>query len=743
MGPMSTDASRPTPQDAGAFQDAADALYRSLIEQVPAVVYVDSNELEPSSLYVSPQCFAMFGRRPEEFLADPSMWTRSIHPADVGRVNQEWQTAVRRQDRFECDYRWIKPDGTELWVRDGSVLVRDERGEPLFWQGVMHDITASKRAEESLRESEGHYRLLVENIPAVVYMVAPDDDRRTLYVSPQIERELGYSRREWLEQPDIWMELLHPDDREPTLDAHDHHNETGEQWSREYRLIAFDGRAVWFRDRATLVRDEAGRPQHWLGVQLDITELKYVEEELRAARDELGQRVHERTAELEEANALMALENGERKRAEEGLRTTEHRYRMLVEHIPAVTYIWEVESGAGPEPRSYTSPRIEQMLGYRVDEWHEAPDFWTSRVHPDDRTAVLAATIRSETTGQPFSMEYRYLHKDGHIVWVLDEAALLTRAEDGRPELFQGVMVDVTARREAEAKADETELRYRTLAEQVPAIIYVWDLRPDEPGDALTYVSSQLTSVLGYTREDWRTIDRWLATVHPDDRERVREATSGIVEKREPFLLEYRVLHRDGSVRWVRDQGSVLARDELGRPSRLQGLMIDVTLERQAEVDRAEAEARYRSLVEQIPAVTYIELPGTDPAKTIFAYLSPQAESIFGRPTEELIADPAHFGRMLHPDDRERILELNAHSDATGKPFDAEFRIVRDDGDVVWLHSRATLVRDDAGEPLFWHGVALDITAERRAEASLRELEDRYQRLAGEVFRAGRASGMG
>jgi PAS domain S-box-containing protein len=98
---------------------------------------------------------------------------------------------------------------------------------------------------------------------------------------------------------------------------------------------------------------------------------------------------------------------------------------------------------------------------------------------------------------------------------------------------------------------------------------------------------------------------------------------------------------------------------------------------------------------------------------------------------------------MLHPDDRERILELNAHSDATGKPFDAEFRIVRDDGDVVWLHSRATLVRDDAGEPLFWHGVALDITAERRAEASLRELEDRYQRLAGEVFRAGRASGMG
>jgi PAS domain S-box-containing protein len=108
--------------------------------------------------------------------------------------------------------------------------------------------------------AEQKYRALVENLPAVVYLVAPDDDRRTLYVSPQVERALGYSRAEWLEQPDMWMELLHPDDREPTLDAHDRHNATGESWSREYRLIASNGRAVWFRDVATLVRTTRDAP---------------------------------------------------------------------------------------------------------------------------------------------------------------------------------------------------------------------------------------------------------------------------------------------------------------------------------------------------------------------------------------------------------------------------------------------------------------------------------------------------
>ena len=79
--------------------------------------------------------------------------------------------------------------------------------------------------------SESRYRLLVEQIPAVVYEMDRDDERRTLYVSPHVEEILGYSRQEWLDQPDIWTELLHEDDREIELAAHDQHTETGEPWS--------------------------------------------------------------------------------------------------------------------------------------------------------------------------------------------------------------------------------------------------------------------------------------------------------------------------------------------------------------------------------------------------------------------------------------------------------------------------------------------------------------------------------
>jgi PAS domain S-box-containing protein len=586
------------PNDDPRLTSSSEALYKTLVEQMPAVVYVDTCERNPRTLYLGPSAVEMFGRPGADFLEDPTLWIDGVHPDDRDRIEAAWDDAVATDARFDEEYRWVRPDGSVVWLRDTSLVVRDE-GVARFRQGVLFEITQSKAIEDELRSSEARYRTLVEQIPAIVYQVAPDDDRRTLWVSPAVEDALGYTRFEWLDQPDMWMELLHPDDREPTLAVYDEHNTTGAPWSREYRLIASDGRAVWFRDVARLIRDDGGSPRYWLGVQLDVTEQKQIETELRLARDDLEVRVQERTAALEEANAFMAIEIGERRRVEGELRAAEHRYRTLAEQLPAVTYVWSVRPD-GESTNYYTSPRIEQLLGFTVDEWHQGFDFWMSRLHPDDRGRVVAATLRSESTGEPFDEEYRYLDKRGEIVWVLDQATLLERDADGRPSLLQGVMIDITARKDAERRTSEAETAYRTL-------------------------------------------------------------------------------------------------------------------------------------IEQIPAITYVEIPSADPTESRLAYVSPQAERIIGRSVHELIDDPGHFGRVLHPEDRERIIAANEEANTSGQPFDEEYRIVRDDGRVVWLHSRAQLVRDPEGRAAYWHGVALDVTAQREAEASLRDLEERYRMLSGRL----------
>jgi diguanylate cyclase (GGDEF)-like protein/PAS domain S-box-containing protein len=131
-----------------------------------------------------------------------------------------------------------------------------------------------------LQVAEERYRLLVEQTPVITYMDAIDDSSSTIYISPQVEEMLGYSPELWVRSPNMWEEILHPEDRERVLAENRRTNETSEPFKLEYRVIAQDGREVWVRDEAAVVRDEDGRPQNWQGVMVDITERKQAEEQV-------------------------------------------------------------------------------------------------------------------------------------------------------------------------------------------------------------------------------------------------------------------------------------------------------------------------------------------------------------------------------------------------------------------------------------------------------------------------------
>ena len=250
----------------------------------------------------------------------------------------------------------FRTDGEEVWLRDSSVLVLSEEGHRLEWQGVIEDITSERRAEQEIRASEARYRALVERVPAVVYEMGPDDERQTLFVSPHVEQVLGYTRDEWLDQPDIWIELLHVDDREVVLSQHDRHSETGEPWDLEYRLIANDGRVVWVHDRAILIGGLERGAAAWHGVMIDVTTEHDATEMLLLNKEDLERRVTERTNELQETNELMSLEIGERRRMEGELRTVEERYRQLVENLPGDRLRLGGASRRGPDVRVREPP---------------------------------------------------------------------------------------------------------------------------------------------------------------------------------------------------------------------------------------------------------------------------------------------------------------------------------------------------------------------------------------------------
>jgi PAS domain S-box-containing protein len=682
---------------------------KELVEQLPVVVYVDSDDRLPHTLYITPNVEKLLGYPPDRFIEDRELWPRLVHPDDRARAYEGWDRAWERGSRVRVEYRMIDRDGREVWVRDSSMLVLSDEGQRLAWQGIVEDLTGEKRSEQDARTSEARYEALVESVPVVVYEMDRDDERRTLYVSPHVEHVLGYSREEWLDQPDIWIELLHADDREQVLAAHDLHNDTGRPWDLEYRLIASDGRVVWVHDRASLIAGTPDRAAAWHGVMIDVTAEHDAREMFQLHKEELERRVAERTEELQEANELMSLEIGERRRIEQELREARGRYRSLIEDVPGIVYTWESSPNDAGRSFSYVSPQVGDLLGFSPDEWNAS-----TRIHPHDRERVVAAIEASAATGDPLAVEYRFLAKDGHVVWILDRASLIARTPNGAPTTFQGVMLDVTALKEAQSKAAQAEDRFRALTEAGPVVAYTYELlrRPGvwPPQIELTYMSPQMADVVGYEPELLIADPReWRALLHPDDRDAAvaefeRSWRTGV-----GWNVRYRMIRKDGTVVWVRSFGRMLARDDEGQPWRFQGVLFDITAEQEELSRLRSAEEAQRTALEGVRAIPWSEEVHPDGGPERYRYIGPQSLELLGYAPEELIAESKHFWRMVHPDDLTRIRASMLRAAETGV-WNAVYRVVARDGSLRSLHSFGRRVSPDDAFPELWHGVTVDVT---------------------------------
>src|SRR4029077_10113386 len=222
---------------------------------------------------------------------------------------------------------------------------------------------------------------------------------------------------------------------------------------------------------------------------------------------------------LAAAFAVVSIRGLRRAEREGALREeTERRFRALVEQVPAITYTWNPSTTADEVGTTYISPQVERLLGYSPDEWMSSPTFWNEHIHSDDRARVIDESARADRDGTAFHEEYRFIAKDGRIVWVRDESWAIAIDANGRPEGMQGVMYDITEQKEAEERTQDAENRYRTMVERVPAVAYLWD-SADAPGDvAHPYISPQIERLLGFTDTEWREDPAmWETRVHPDD----------------------------------------------------------------------------------------------------------------------------------------------------------------------------------------------------------------------------------
>ena len=258
-----------------------EARYRGLIDALPAVIYIDGAGNDDPMVDVSPGIEQLLGVTREDYLHEGSDWADYVHPDDYDRMVAASEFSVANNTEFHEEFRAVHADGRIVWVREDAVLIRDESGSPVYWLGIMFDITQQVEAKRDLHHAQSTYGALVEQIPAIVYQDKTDESWSTVYVSPQITTLLGVLPEEWTgDESKLWSEMLHPDDRDRAIEEVDRGIESGEPYSVEYRMVARDGRVKWFQDTAVMLRDADGNPAYTHGVMLDITERREAEERL-------------------------------------------------------------------------------------------------------------------------------------------------------------------------------------------------------------------------------------------------------------------------------------------------------------------------------------------------------------------------------------------------------------------------------------------------------------------------------
>ena len=287
---------------------------------------------------------------------------------------------------------------------------------------------------------------------------------------------------------------------------------------------------------------------------------------------------------------------------------------------------------------------------------------------------------------------------------ILVAARLLRRPSAG--SLWEGIAVP-----------GDLEEQYRRLIDDLPMVTYV---ESTDPNDRRIHFSRGIEGLLGWPPSRWSTGGAsWSDLVHPDDRDRVLDEGRRSTETGEPFATEYRAVRANGTVLWVHSE-AVLVKDRHGIAQYWQGALFDITEQRTAQEQLQDAERRYRALVEHMPAVTYIDAADpADPMHTRLVYVSPQTESMFGFAPEEWLGELDAWRTSIHPADRSRILSQGARSNATGDTFREEYRVIRKDGGVAWVHDESVAVRDEHGAVRFWQGVMFDVTERKQAQEGL------------------------
>ncbi|MEY1554987.1 EAL domain-containing protein [Yoonia sp. R2331] len=399
--------------------------------------------------------------------------------------------------------------------------------------------------------------------------------------------------------------------------------------------------------------------------------------------------------------------------------------------------LWEIDVCS--QVCSYNDDWYRMRGRSRSDTNLTRPDSIFERVHPEDAARLRESLAHVMTHGgDKFSIEFRERHNDGHYLWVLSRGRVVARDTDGNPQRFVGTDTDITQPKTSQTLIDdltERELRWKVAIQSADQ--GVWD---HDKGSGQRFVSDTWRKMRGMPSEEdvHQSVDAWLADVHPDDIDMVK----GEIKRHESgetdvINYQYRQRHRDGHWVWILSRGRVVERFDDGRSARIIGTDTDITEIKKVEEEHEQMSDRLRV------AMRAAEMGRWEfNVRDSVAYWDDRLLEMFGVPELDNFQPADFWSTLIHPDDLERATAISEDSVKRGIDLALDYRILRPDGSIVHVRSRAIFVADAKRGDRFV-GVNIDITndilrqEELEAARALLEHESRHDAMTGLTNRRG------
>ena len=525
---------------------------------------------------------------------------------------------------------------------------------------IEHDIRERQRAELALRASEDRFISLVGNLPGFVYRCRNDRDWTVEYISENCHAITGYRPRDFLDNIITFGQLIHPDDQQHVWDEVQKGVESRHSYQITYRIYnaRHEERTV-FEQGAALFSD-TGEVKALEGFISDITDLT---------------------------------------RAQEALRESEERLRLALDAAHMGTFDWDVLNN-----RITWSRWHEELWGFKPGEFGGTYEAFSQRVHPDDAPGIDAEVRRCMAAREPYAREFRVIWPDGSVHWIAGRGEF-TYDGEGRPVRMRGVVLDMTAQKQAETALRSSEEHFRTIFEQATDGILVSDIKGH-----LLDANSAICQMLGYSRDELLKMTN-ADIVVPDEVERIQPETyrlldGGVVHS------EWHIRRKDGSVRLVEVSAKQLP------DGHLQAFLRDISERTQA----AEQMQKLSSAIEQ--TADSVMITNRD---GIIEYVNPAFEITTGyRSADALGRKPDIIKSGLQ--DAAFYEELWTKI-LNGESFRGVFINRRKDGSQYYEEKTITPLRDSEQRITHFVSTGKDISERIHAEDSVRASEEHLRTI--------------